>query len=205
MKDNKKICTKCGKKKLLSEFQKDKQKKDGLRSFCKKCSSKQSGKYYENNKDIINLNKKIMRKKFPWKYTLKAIKQRCNNSNTSYYKDYGGRGIECRITEDELEKLWYRDKGCDMDRPSIDREDNNGHYEYGNCRYIEKSKNTAERNIRVSSKPVFQFDLNDNFIIEYKSQTEAELETGINSRRISEVVLGKRKSAGGFIWRYQND
>ena len=41
-----KICTKCNKYKILKYFNKDKQKADGLASWCKKCASKSSFQYH---------------------------------------------------------------------------------------------------------------------------------------------------------------
>lgn len=52
-----------------------------------------------------------------------------------------------------------------------------------------------------NSKSVIQTSL-DGFIIGiYDSQAEAQNKTGINQRYISRCVLGKQKSAGGFIWQ----
>ena len=68
------------------------------------------------------------------------------NKNRKDYKEYGGRGIKCLITEEELKELWFRDKAYLMTKPSIDREDNNGHYEFLNCSFIELSKNIAKGN-----------------------------------------------------------
>lgn len=52
-------------------------------------------------------------------------------------------------------------------------------------------------------KPVLQFDLHENFLIEYASLKEASEKTGIS--HIGDVCNGKRKSAGGFLWRWKND
>jgi 5-methylcytosine-specific restriction endonuclease McrA len=46
-----KICTKCGQKKLLSEFAKDKSKKDGHMPSCKDCKKVYDTKYIAENKD----------------------------------------------------------------------------------------------------------------------------------------------------------
>jgi len=73
-------------------------------------------------------------------------------------------------------------------------------------------KNTIESNKRISDalkgkeqkklwKPVEQYDLNDNFIAEYKSIKEAYKYTGID--QISACCNGKRKRAGGFIWKFK--
>jgi len=86
------------------------------------------------------------RKKYPWKHTLKYIKSRCNNPKMTNYESYGGRGIKCLITAGELKKLWFRDKAYLMEKPSIDRKENDDNYTYENCEYIEISDNVAKRN-----------------------------------------------------------
>ena len=55
-----------------------------------------------------------------------------------------------------------------------------------------------------SDKPIYQYDKNMNFIKEYPSAREAELQTGINNSSINQVCNFKRKSAGGYIWRFKN-
>ena len=44
--------------------------------------------------------------------------------------------------------------------------------------------------------PVLQYDLKGNFIKQWESETDT------NIPHISDVCKGKRKSAGGYIWRY---
>lgn len=46
-----KVCTKCGKKKSIDDFFKDKQKKSGRRPDCKECNTKVSTNWTKNNKD----------------------------------------------------------------------------------------------------------------------------------------------------------
>ena len=75
---------------------------------------------------------------------LNNIKQRCTNPNHPRFKNYGGRGIGCLITLNELIRLWNRDKASEMIKPSIDRKDNNGHYTFQNCRFIELKKNVQK-------------------------------------------------------------
>jgi hypothetical protein len=48
-----KVCTKCGDKKLLSEFHNKKESKDGKASSCKTCSNKDKKLYYLQNKTKI--------------------------------------------------------------------------------------------------------------------------------------------------------
>lgn len=49
--------------------------------------------------------------------------------------------------------------------------------------------------------PVLQYDLQGNFIKEYKSVTQAAVETNTNRRSISNATHGWAKSAGGYMWR----
>ena len=51
-----KICSKCKQSKLLTEFNKDNRKSNGLRASCKQCQSIVSKHYNDNNK-LINANK----------------------------------------------------------------------------------------------------------------------------------------------------
>ena len=54
------------------------------------------------------------------------------------------------------------------------------------------------------SKPVLQFDLQDNFIKEYPSTKQAERELGFDQGHICNCCNGKQKTAYGFKWKYKN-
>lgn len=54
----------------------------------------------------------------------------------------------------------------------------------------------------VGKGTVLQYDKDNNFIKEFKTIKESQLET--SSPHISKVCTGKRKTSGGFIWRYKN-
>jgi hypothetical protein len=84
-------------------------------------------------------------KKHPWIKTLVSIRARTSNPRSISYKNYGGRGIKCLIDRHELKRLWIRDGAHFLKRPSIDRINSNGNYQYKNCRYIELSENIGRR------------------------------------------------------------
>ena len=54
-------------------------------------------------------------------------------------------------------------------------------------------------------KPVDQYDKNETFIKHWEYIQLAADELGIIASHISACAKGKRKSAGGFIWRYTNE
>lgn len=113
------------------------------------------GEYYrkikawqERNKDKVRLYR-----------TLNNIKQRCNNPNDSKYKYYGGKGIKCRITLQDLKTLWTRDKAQELKQPSIHRKDSNKDYSLDNCQFIE---------MELNRHPLFERRLNMEIIKELR-------------------------------------
>ena len=52
------------------------------------------------------------------------------------------------------------------------------------------------------SKPVLQYDLNGNFIKEWKSVAECG-RNGYNQSHVGDCCRGERKTHKGFIWRYK--
>jgi hypothetical protein len=183
-----KLCYKCKQIKKIKNFTIDKYNFDKLSFYCKDCY-----KNYRNN----------FKKTFPWICIFRNIKQRCNNINNPDYYYYGRRGIKCLITEEELKKLWFRDKAYLMKIPSVDRIDNNGNYEINNCQFIEHSENVGKMNKYIKIKPILQYDLQKNFIKEWKSLTQAEQELKILRTSIGNALKDRSKTAGGFIWKYK--
>ena len=64
-------------------------------------------------------------------------------------------------------------------------------------------KETTLKMIEATKKAVIQYDLNMKQLNIFESGAEAERRTGVNARGISFVCRGKRKTAGGYIWRFQ--
>jgi len=54
------------------------------------------------------------------------------------------------------------------------------------------------------SKKVNQYDLQGNFINQFRSGSQASMESGISVMSISSCALGKLKTGGGFVWKYEN-
>ncbi len=69
------------------------------------------------------------------------IQTRCTNPNVRSYRFYGGRGVQNRLSMEDLIFLWDRDHADLLSQPSIDRIDSAGHYVIENCRFIEMAVN----------------------------------------------------------------
>ena len=203
-----KICTKCKLNKDNSCFAKSKRDKDGLQDNCKDCNklyrklnstkiARDMKIYQLENKAKMNKQRENFHINNPWIRTYRSIKQRCENKNFIYYKNYGGRGIRVLMNLEEVKALWFRDKAHLMKRPSIDRINNDGDYTLENCRFIELSEQTG----KDKRKPILQFTLDGVFIKEFESLIKTEHKLKFDRHTISECCLGKRDSYKGQIGR----
>ena len=79
---------------------------------------------------------------------LQAIR-RCTDAQYRKYCDYGGRGIQvCEAwLADPVQFILYLATlpGCDDWSLVLDREDNDGHYEPGNLRFVTRSESQLNR------------------------------------------------------------
>lgn len=99
----------------------------------------------------------LKRSKHPLEATYAGMLRRCYNPNEPLYHRYGGRGI----TVCERWKLPYgrgfanfvEDMGAKPEGTSLDRTDNNGHYDPANCRWTDRK--TQNRNRNISSYVIF--------------------------------------------------
>lgn len=109
----------CGNRKVILE----KHVKAGLILSCRCLQAENTGNRFRKHGAAETDEYRIFR----------AAKSRCTNPNVKRYKDYGGRGIEFRFAsfEEFYEALGPRPSP----KHSIDRIDNNGHYEKGNVRW----------------------------------------------------------------------
>jgi len=79
---------------------------------------------------------------------------RCKNPNASAYKNYGGRGISvCQRWVESFENF-LSDMGRRPSGLSIDRINNDGNYEPGNCRWATRTEQA--RNSRMAKPLTFR-------------------------------------------------
>lgn len=80
---------------------------------------------------------------------------------------------------------------------------------FDNCKKIQK-ENAVKNNLNkyyilaneVTKKKVAQYNKQNNLLNTYESISEASRKAGITITSISYSANGKRKTAGGFIWRF---
>lgn len=73
-----------------------------------------------------------------------------------------------------------------------------------NCNWGTGIERRAKKQINGKcSKPVLQYDLNDNLVKEYPSIRQVERETGFANQNIINCCKGKLKQAYGYIWKYK--
>lgn len=90
--------------------------------------------------------------------------------------------------------------------PSSDRKKSSGGYIWllednpQKALNISKTLNTAR--LVYSKLPVLQYTLNGELIGKYSSSSEAETANTISQSKVGECCRGKRKSAGGYLWKY---
>lgn len=99
--------------------------------------------YKAAHRDAYRGYRKAYKRRKPWYAFYKSCRQRCEDTSHRSYPRYGGRGIRCLVTITDVEIIWIRDKAHGLLRPSIDRIDPAGHYEFDNIRFIELAENCA--------------------------------------------------------------
>jgi predicted DNA-binding WGR domain protein len=72
------------------------------------------------------------------------MRRRCNQTTDPHYPNYGGRGIAVCARWDDF-ALFLADMGARPDGMSIDRIDNDGDYEPGNCRWATKEEQNRNK------------------------------------------------------------
>jgi hypothetical protein len=149
-----KQCTCCKEIKPLSEFNKDKTKKDGLVSRCRSCVSKRMKVYHDANKDKA----RAYREKNKDKITERNKAYKEANREQSHWQQIKQRALKKRLAFDlTVEDVsnydtcpvfgWKLERGLGKQRnsPSIDRIDPKGGYTKDNIQIMSDKANTMKQ------------------------------------------------------------
>ena len=195
-----KKCSSCCKNKNLTEFYKNKTCKGGLNKQCKDCTKANSIRY---SRSKIGLITKI--------YIHQVyVSKKDKTKKLSYTKKELIDWFFNNIKFDKLYNNWVNSGYDKKLTPSVDRINDHKGYSLDNIQLM-----TWDENIKKSysdivngrnnkkNKAVLQFSLNNILIKEYHSINEASRKTNIPNSNITCVCLGKRKTAGGFVWKHK--
>ena len=108
---------------------------------------------------------------------------------------------KCDNRVENLEWATHREQNVHGTR--LERARANTDYKARNIDYsVVAAKHNYKSMGEKFSRPVAKFSQDGNFIESYKSLREASKRTEVNMGHLSECLSGKRKSAGGYLWRY---
>jgi group I intron endonuclease len=69
---------------------------------------------------------------------------------------------------------------------------------------IKKTEEWIKHNAESIKKPIIQYTIDGEFIREWKSAKDVELELGLSRKNLSCNLRGKSLSAFNYVWRYKN-
>ena len=196
-----KKCNKCGEVKPLEDFYKDKRYKYITKHYCKckKCCVD----YSENHRRSVKGKALEI-----FSGQGKSSKQRGYNPPT-YSRD---EFIDWMLNNQDYIRLhdeWVKSGYNKNLTPSVDRLDDYKRYSFDNIRVVTWEENLRKVSLdklngvnNKQSKAVVKMNLNGLELEKYYSINQASRENGVHYQSISKVCNGKRKTAGGFKWRY---
>jgi hypothetical protein len=126
------------------------------------------------------------------------MKQRCNNPNDKDYKDYGGRGIKVCERWNDFQNF-FADMGSRPPGLTLDRINNDGNYEPGNCRWAtrkEQASNTRKQRMFIAMN-------HEGTMIASNNQSEFAKKHGLNLGSVSNCLNKKRGRKITKGWRFE--
>lgn len=197
-----KKCSKCGSEKVLSKYRKDKRASDGLRSQCADCEDEDR---LTRDRTEIGVIKGFLRDQ-------RTRSKKRGHKMPTYTFDELSKWVLNNPKWNTLLEKWEESNYETKHKPSIDRKDNTRGYSFDNIQLItwednfKNAKNDQKNGVLNSGnelRPVIKLSLNGEYISEYISVRGAGRENKINYQLIYRVCKGRRKSTGGFKWKYK--
>ncbi len=175
----------------------------GIMKICKikECNNKYHAKGYcdkhyqrfkKYNDPFIMKLERHGKMETPEYITWQDMKARCYNKNHNYYKYYGGRGITvCERWRNSF-LTFLEDMGKrPFPEAQIDRLNNDGNYEPGNCRWttgIENCRHQSSTKLTI----IKAAEIKEQYMIENITQKELGSLYGVTQSLISFIINNKR-------------
>ena len=124
--------------------------------------------------------------------------QRCSNPKNPKYKYYGARGIKVCARWHFFENF-YADMGDKPEGLTLERKNNDGDYEPGNCKWAthkEQANNTRRQRVFIACS------LKTGERIKSKNQCKFALQYGLNRGNISSCLCGRLRKHKGWTFKY---
>ena len=147
----------------------------------KKCSASHK-KFVKNHPEYVEQNSKRM------KEFLKTEKG----------KEFYEKGLATRRTEQFRKKQSIRSRTANNTPEYIEKQSKIVKEMWKSEEY--KLAHSGKNNCRAQS--IEQYSLNGEYIATYDTVTDASTKTNTCASKMSAVASGKRKTAGGYIWKY---
>jgi len=132
---------------------------------------------------------------------------RWRSDGSGYKTQVFGRAIEKygwnNFNHEILREVKTESEACELEQYYIQKyNSNNKDFGY-NISIGGEGTLTGLYNLPSISVPVYQYDLNGNFLAEFPSMMEAERNTGINNSAICACCKGVHSYTKDFIWSYE--
>lgn len=147
-----------------------------------------------NDEIFVKISKNCLLSNYGVIYNENTKTYTIGHINNYGYRMFSNKKIHRLVAEYFLENP--------LNLPIVDHIDGNKENNYAkNLRWVTRKENANNPNTKKGMKKVKQYDLNGNYIKTYKSVSSVK-EDGFLFGLVSAVCLGKRKTHGGFIWKY---